>query len=397
MSGIVTSLVNKSVQCWGCPVFDRLFQIVSFAAAATYDYFSKICVILFFAIFTVFIINAVWQNFKGGFSDPWYQKSIQKVFVNGIVAVSLMGAGVMVPRFISTVTFEPVAQVTLMYTQSMIKLDTQAVEEKVSYQPEEIKEEGFYRPQLRDKILLLMKTTVTQFQAYMKLGLAMMDNAFSWKALLGVGSLVKHVILFLIGLYLAWGFLKLFFRYCCYFADAIIAMAFFAFFFPLSLATIAFKGADSVPGWVGKLGNGVGINQIKNLINSIVTLGSVIITYTVIMVIIAKFFSAPDASVNDLMTAITTGTIYEEDLNTDNLQAMTLMSCVVLVYVLNFIYKQIPQITKMILDAFGVQEKKDAGEQFANDMMQLTKNVVDTTVKIGKTIISGGEGKEEKK
>lgn len=394
---MVTSLVDKSVQCWGCPVFDRLFQIVSFAAAATYDYFSKICVILFFAIFTVFIINAVWQNFKGGFSDPWYQKSIQKVFVNGIVAVSLMGAGVMVPRFISTVTFEPVAQVTLMYTQSMIKLDTQAVEEKVSYQPEEIKEEGFYRPQLRDKILLLMKTTVTQFQAYMKLGLAMMDNAFSWKALLGVGSLVKHVILFLIGLYLAWGFLKLFFRYCCYFADAIIAMAFFAFFFPLSLATIAFKGADSVPGWVGKLGNGVGINQIKNLINSIVTLGSVIITYTVIMVIIAKFFSAPDASVNDLMTAITTGTIYEEDLNTDNLQAMTLMSCVVLVYVLNFIYKQIPQITKMILDAFGVQEKKDAGEQFANDMMQLTKNVVDTTVKIGKTIISGGEGKEEKK
>lgn len=397
MSGIVTSLVDKSVQCWGCPVFDRLFQIVSFAAAATYDYFSKICVILFFAIFTVFIINAVWQNFKGGFSDPWYQKSIQKVFVNGIVAVSLMGAGVMVPRFISTVTFEPVAQVTLMYTQSMIKLDTQAVEEKVSYQPEEIKEEGFYRPQLRDKILLLMKTTVTQFQAYMKLGLAMMDNAFSWKALLGVGSLVKHAILFLIGFYLAWGFLKLFFRYCCYFADAIIAMAFFAFFFPLSLATIAFKGADSVPGWVGKLGNGVGINQIKNLINSIVTLGSVIITYTVIMVIIAKFFSAPDASVNDLMTAITTGTIYEEDLNTDNLQAMTLMSCVVLVYVLNFIYKQIPQITKMILDAFGVQEKKDAGEQFANDMMQLTKNVVDTTVKIGKTIISGGEGKEEKK
>lgn len=397
MNEMVTSLVDKSVQCWGCPVFDRLFQIVSFAAAATYDYFSKICVILFFAIFTVFIINAVWQNFKGGFSDPWYQKSIQKVFVNGIVAVSLMGAGVMVPRFISTVTFEPVAQVTLMYTQSMIKLDTQAVEEKVSYQPEEIKEEGFYRPQLRDKILLLMKTTVTQFQAYMKLGLAMMDNAFSWKALLGVGSLVKHVILFLIGLYLAWGFLKLFFRYCCYFADAIIAMAFFAFFFPLSLATIAFKGADSVPGWVGKLGNGVGINQIKNLINSIVTLGSVIITYTVIMVIIAKFFSAPDASVNDLMTAITTGTIYEEDLNTDNLQAMTLMSCVVLVYVLNFIYKQIPQITKMILDAFGVQEKKDAGEQFANDMMQLTKNVVDTTVKIGKTIISGGEGKEEKK
>ena len=99
-----------------------------------------------------------------------------------------------------------------------------------------------------------------------------MDNAFTWKALLGIGALIKHIVLFFIGLYLTLGFFKLFFRYCCYFADAIVAMAFFAFFFPLSLATFAFNGAENVPEVIKKIGKNVGVNQIKNLISSIVTL-----------------------------------------------------------------------------------------------------------------------------
>lgn len=391
MNNVLNSFVDDAVQCWGCALFDRLFQIVSTAAAQFYDYFSKLCMILFLAMFTVFMLNAIWQNFKNQFPDPWYKKSIQKVFINSLVAISLMGAGVAIPRLITTITFEPVAQITLTYTQSMIKLDSDIVNQTVTYTPVKMSDDGFYRPELRDKIIMLMKTTITQFQAYIKLGIAVMENAFSWNALLGIGNLIKHIILFFIGLYLAWGFFKLFFRYCCYFADAIVAMAFFAFFFPLSLATIAFKGADSVPGFINKIGNGVGINQIKNLVSSIVTLGAVIITYTVIMVIIAKFFSAPDASVAPLMDAITTGEIYAKDLNTENLQAMTLMSCIALMYVLNYIYKQIPQITKMILSAFHVEEKKDYGETLANDMMQLTKDIFDTTVKVGKIIIDGGE------
>ena len=39
MNDFLNSLVDSSVQCWGCPVFDRLFQIVSNAAAAVYDQF----------------------------------------------------------------------------------------------------------------------------------------------------------------------------------------------------------------------------------------------------------------------------------------------------------------------------------------------------------------------
>ena len=395
MNEWLASLVDKGVQCWGCAVFDRLFKIVSSAAGLVYDHFSKICVILFCILFTVFVLNAIWKNIKGGVSDPWLTKSVQKVLLSAIIALTVMGMGVAFPRFVTTVIFEPVADITLVYSQSMINSTDEIVNEKVTYEPIELSQDGFYRPELRDKIIMLMKTTVTQFQSYIKLGIALMDGAFSWSALLGIGALLKHIIMFFIGMYIAKEFVVIFFRYCCYFADVIISMALFAFFFPLSLATVAFKGAEHVPEWIGKIGNSVGVTQVKNLINSIVTLASVIITYTVMMVILAKFFSGPDV-VNGLMDAILSGQIYEDDLNTENIQAMTLIGCIALVYVLNYILEQIPQITKMIMSAFGVEEKSDNSEQFAKDIMRLTKNAIDIAVTTGKTIVSGGEKTEDK-
>lgn len=393
----LSSLVDSTVQCWGCGVFDRLFQIVSDAAALVYDKFAFFCVILFCVMFSFFVINAVWKTVRGNVSDPLYEKSIQRVFINAIICIGLLGMGVALPRFISTVTFEPVAQVAQTYTAAMVNLDNETIAEKVTYQPQPMSDNGFYRQELRDKIIMLMKTTITQFQSYMKLGIAVMDSAFTWRALLGVGSLIKHIILFIIGLYLTWSFFKLFFRYCCYFADIIIAMAYFAFFFPLSLMLFAFNGADNVPKWFGGLGKTVGVNQFKNLINAIITLASAVITYTVIMAIIAKFFANPDVSSADLMNAITTGEIFDADLDMTNVEAMTLTSCVVLVYVLNFLQDQIPQVTKMVLSVFGVSEEKQLSETLANDMMQLTQNVVDTTKKIGEKIISGGEDKDKDK
>ena len=396
MNEWLSSLVDSTVQCWGCGVFDRLFQIVSDAAALVYDKFAYFCVVLFCVLFSFFVINAVWKTVNGNVSDPLYEKSIQRVFVNAIVCIGLLGMGVALPRFITTVTFEPVAQVAQTYTAAMINLDNETITEKVTYQPQQMGDDGFYRPQLRDKIILLMKTTITQFQSYMKLGIAVMDSAFTWRALLGVGSLLKHIMLFVMGLYLTWNFFKLFFRYCCYFADIIIAMAYFAFFFPLSLMLFAFNGADNVPKWFGGLGKAVGVNQFKNLINAIITLASAVITYTVIMAIIAKFFAAPDVSSADLMNAITTGEIFDAELDMTNLEAMTLTSFIVLVYVLNFLQDQIPQVTKMVLSVFGVSENKQLSETLANDMMQLTQDIVDTTKKIGETIISGDKDKDKK-
>lgn len=396
MNELAHTFIDSTVQCWGCPIFDRLFQIVSDAAGAIYGRFALFCVILFCILFSFFVINAVWQNIKGGVTDPWYQKSIRPVLINGIIAMTFLSMGVALPRFIGRVTFEPAAEIALIYTQAMVQTDNATVNEKVTYQPLPMASNGFYRPELRNIIIMLMKTTITQFQAYMKLGIAVMDHAFSWKALIGIGELIKHLILFVIGLYLFYGFFKLFVRFCFYFADIIIAMTFFAFFFPLSLVLISFKGAGSVPGWISGLGRNVGTDKIKQLIGAIIALSAAVITYTVIMTIIAKFFSDPDISSADLMQKIVSGQVFSDDLSDENLAALTLGSAVILVYVLNYIYDQIPTVKKMILSAFGASEENKLSEQLANDAMKLTGSVINIAKSVGETIISGGEKPDNK-
>lgn len=395
MNRLVNSFVESTVQCWGCEVFDRLFQIVSNAAAAVYDKFVIFCAILFCVLFAFYLINAIWKNFKGGITDPLYQKSLKPLFINSLVSLTFLSMGVVLPRFITTITFEPVANITVIYTQSMLQTNPDEVNERVTYQPAKIEDDGFYRPQLRDSIVMLMKTTITQFQSYMKLGIAVMDKAFSLSALLSISSLIKHIILFFIGMYLFIGIFKLFLRFCFYFADIIVAMTFFAFFFPLSLILVAFKG-DNAPKWMSGLGKDVGTNQFKKLIDSIVALAAAVLTYTVIMVILAKFFAEPGQSAADIMNMITSGEIYSDELSEENLQAMTLGGCVVLVYVLNFIYGQIPQVTSMVLSSFGVSSENKLSEQLANDAMQLTNDVLNVVKQAGKNILSGGEKSDNK-
>lgn len=391
MNELMNPIIDGAVQCWGCPVFDRLFQVISMAAAAVYDKFVVFCMILFCVLFAFFVVSAVWKNIKGGADgDQFYAKSIRPVFINSLVAFAFLSLGVWLPRFVTTITFEPVAQITATYTQSMLQMDAETVNEKVTYQPMKMSDDGFYRPALRDTIILIMKTTITQFQAYMKLGIAVMDSAFEWKALLGIGALIKHIIMFFVGLYLFYGFFKLFVRFCFYFADVIIAMTFFAFFFPLSLTLVSFKGADA-PQWMANLGKNVGTDQFKKVINAIIGLAAAVLTYTVIMVIIAKFFSAPGESAADLMTLITSGSVFEADLDQDNLAQITLGSAIVLVYVLNYIYSQIPQVTNMVLGAFNVSADNKLGEQLADDAMKLTTVAAQTMKKIGATIINGGK------
>ncbi len=397
MNSWLNSLVDDTVQCWGCPIFDRLFGIVSDAAAAVYEQFAYFCAILFCVLFAFYLLNVVWQNIKGGAKDLWYEKSIQSVFINAIVALTFLGLGVFVPRFVTTVTFEPVAQITLSYTQAVLKTDTTTVTERVTYQPMEMRDDGVFRPQLRNTIILLMKTTITQFQNYIKLGLGIMDNAFTWKALLGIGSLVRHIIAFMVGLYIAYSFVKLFARFMFYFADIILAMTFFAFFFPLSLILVAFRGAQNVPSWLSNLGKNIGTSQIKKLVDAIVSLGAAVLTYTVVMGMLAKFFAAPGESAGDIMDMAMAGeALFTADLSDDNLAQLSIMGCVALIYVLNFIIGRIPEVSKTILSTFNVGTETKASEQLASDAMVLTTAVINTAKKVGQTIINGGETKDGK-
>lgn len=395
MNSWLNGIVDGSVQCWGCPVFDRLFQVVSDASAAAYRQFSLFCILIFCIILAFYVLYAVWKNIKGGIDDPMYQKYFKPVLINSLFVFALLGMGVALPRFITTITFEPVADMTLIYTQSMVRMDNETVEKKVTYQPKAMDDTGFYRPQLRDKIIMLMKTTITQFQGYIKLGIAIMDNAFSWKALLGIGALLKHIIMFAIGLYLVYGFFKIFIRFCFYFVDIIVAMTFFAFFFPLSLVMFVFKNSEA-PDWVKKLGEDLGAGQFKNVINAIISLASAVLTYTVIMVIIAKFFAAPGTSTVELMEMITNGSIYADALSDDNLATLTIAGCVVLIYVIDFLAAQVPQVTKMVMDTFDVQDNNKLSEGMADDAFKVAGNIAKTVKDIGAKAL-GIESKDDDK
>ena len=399
MNELASSLISNTVQCWSCPIFDRMFQIVSNAAAVAYPKFVVICTILFCAVFAFYVFGAVWKNMTNGFQDGWFAKSVRPVFINSLFALAFLGMGTMLPRFITMVTFEPVAYVTQTYATAMVKLTPEKIDEHVVYQPTEMDDTGgIFRQELRDSIIDTAKVTITMFQSFMNLGIAMLDTAFSWSMFLGIGAFIKHFILAIIGLYLFWNFFKMFFKFLCYFADVIIAMAMFAFFFPLSMITVAFSDAGDVPywlSWIKKIGKGVGVEQIKNMVGAIISLGVAVITYTVILVIIAKFFADPNGNINNfdlLMDAIMNGEIFETDLNTSSMNDLTITSVVVLVYVLGYIYDNIPNVTKMILGMFEVSAgKNDVGEKMGDSLMQATKGFIDLAKNSAKDIIHGGK------
>lgn len=371
MNEFMSNLVDNAVQCWGCPVFDNLFMVVSNAGSAAYSKLAQISFAIFAVIFVFYVVWAVWQHVnpkKPDTSDKMYMKTVGRVVINSLFALTLLGMGIAVPRFVSKITFEPVADIALVYTHTMLNTSETQVNQKVSYVPKNMNNNGIYTNELKNKVLALMKTTITQFQSYMKFGIAVIDQAFTWTNIRTVGGLTGHFLMLCIGIYLFYGFFKLFLRYCFYFVDVIIAMAMFAFFFPIALMLFSFRGASG-PGWLSGLGKGLGTNQIKTLINAIITLVSVIITYTVMTMIISRFFV--DSNEEDLMNTITSGEIFSYDLSDDKAATVTLGGAIVLVFVLNYLYEQIPNVTKMILSVFNVSEQNKESESLANDASKL--------------------------
>ena len=391
MNEMLNGFVENVTQCWGCAIFDNLFNVVSSAGTVVYTKVADICFIIFSALFVFYIVWAVFKQLnpkKPDISDKFYTKSVIRVVINSIIVLTLLGIGVGFPRFITRVTFEPVANVTLVYTQSVLNTTSEFVNEHVrNATPVKIKDDGFYRPELRNTIIMLMKTTITQFQSYMKLGIAIIDKSFTWNEMPTLGAIFRHIIMFAIGLYILYYFFKLFIRFCFYFVDVIVHMALFAFLFPIALMMMAFRGGD-MPEWMSSLGRGLGTDQIKKLLASIVSLGAAVITYLVIIVIVARFFSDSGVSDTELMNAITSGAIFESDLSENNMETLTLVSMIVLLYVLNYITGQIPTVKKMILGAFGASEENKLSEQMANDAEKLVALVANSVKSVGEKIIN---------
>ncbi|MCR4917381.1 MAG: hypothetical protein K5912_00355 [Alphaproteobacteria bacterium] len=397
MNEFINTLIGNTTQCWGCGIFDNLFTVVSEAGSAVYDKLAYLCFILFAVIFGFYVFWALWQHVnpkKPDTSDKMYMKTVGRVFISALFALTLLAAGTSVPRFVSNVTFEPVADMAVVYSHAMLNTNEEKVNAKVQYTPKTMNDDGIFSNRLKDRIVLLMKTTTTQFQSYMGFGAAIMEKAFDWSGMFRIGGLLTHLIIFIIGLFVFYNFFKLFLRFCFYFVDVIVAMGMFAFFFPVALMLFAFRGAPG-PNWLSGLGKGLGTDQIKNLINAIVTLVAVIITYTVMNLIISRFFV--DSSEQDLMRAITSGDIFSYDLSDDKFAAMSLGTAIVLIYVFNFLYEKIPEVSKMILSVFGVSESKGESEKLAADANKLFGLTTAGAKTIGSMVVNHGQTPEGEK
>ena len=387
METMANNLVENVVQCWTCPIFDKLFAIISNTAGAAYQRLIVFAVIIFCVLFSFYIINAVWQNIKNSGKDPFFQSSVKPVVIKSLIALSLLTLGLLIPRLISTIIFEPAALLTLGFTKAMSQFGT-VVEPYTNFAP--LTNETFFTNELRETIIQLIETSVTNFQIFINAGIGVMDAAFSFHIPFSFGTIIKHIIVFFIGAFLTYNFGKLFVKYSFCFMDIIVAMAMFAFFFPLSVVFFIFKDAQHLPDWMKKLGGNLGAGQIKKLVNAIVSVGGTVLTYTIIMVIITGYLnpdsitSSPDA-------------LFEFDLDDPDVMTLTFSSAIVLVYVINYIADQVPNVTKKIFEAFGVQQENSLSKEMGENVWKLTAIVADGAKKFVKTVVNPDSVKSDDK
>lgn len=393
MQEMANSLIDSSIQCWTCPIFDSLFAIISNSAAAAYQRITFLSVMVFIVLLAFYILSAVWQNIKKSGEDPFFQKTVRPVLIKSLIALSLLSAGLIVPRLISTVIFEPVAEITYTFSTSMLPQDyvVPAYDNAIA-----LGDNGFFTAELRDTIIKILEASVSNFQVYIKIGIGIMDEAFSIKALLtGIGALVRHIIIFFIGVFLTYNFGKLFIKYAFCFMDVIVAMALFAFFFPLSVVFFIFKDANQAPGWMKKLGGDLGSGQIKKLVNAIVSMAAAILTYTIIMMIIKGFLDGSGVNPDSIQN--TSESLFNFDLDNSSAMEITVAGSIVLVYVINYIAAQIPKVTSTILSTFGLSQEDSLSKEMGENTWKLTNIAVDKIKTVAKTIINPDKATEEKK
>lgn len=383
MQELANILIDNVAQCWACGIFDALFAIISTTAAAVYQRLTIFSVVIFCVLLAFYILNVAWQNIKNGGGDSMFQKNLKSVLIKSLIGLSLLSAGLLVPRLISTITFEPAAYVTLEFAKSMLPADYVIPEYTDAIQ---LENNGFFNPELRDTILKTLEASVANFQVFIKIGIGIMDAAFSLSKLIGFGALIRHIIVFFIGVFLTYNFAKLFIKYSFCFMDVIVAMAMFAFFFPFAVVFFIFKDAKDLPGWMKKLGGDLGGGQIKTLINAIVSMASTILTYTIIMLIIYGFLDSNGVDANSIQN--TAESLFEFDLDNPSNIEITVTGAIVLVYVINYIADQVPEVTKKIMSAFGVKQEDSLSQEMGKNMWQLTNIVAAKTKDFAKTVIN---------
>lgn len=385
MQGLTDSLINAGTQCWACPLFDTLFDIVSNTAGILYKQLTSFGIVIFGILFTAYIFISVWQNIKSGMSDSFFMKSLKPVLINSLLVISILGLGLTAPRLISRITFEPVAYITLEYSKAMLESVPDDIKSSDDYKPKELNSNGFFNTELRNTVLQIMQTSVTGFQSFIKIGFAVLESAFSIPKDFDLSLLLKRILVFFIGLSLTYSFMKYFIQYSFCFIDIIVAMAIFAFFFPLSLVFFVFHNAKDAPSWMKGLGDGFSKN-IKSVINAIVSVAATILTYTIIILIIRGYLVGNDISVDMIQNGAQD--IFNFDIDNPSAVQVTFFGIIVLVFVIDYLKKKIPDVTKEILGAFNVSTNDSMSEAMGQNVLQLTNLVADQTKQAVKNYVN---------
>ena len=168
--------------------------------------------------------------------------------------------------------------------------------------------------------------------------------------------------------------------------DVIVAMAMFAFFFPISLVFFIFKDAEELPGWMKNLGAKMGSGQVKKLINAIVSIASAILTYTIIMLIIQGYLNSNGVDPNSLQ-ASSYESLFDFDLQHTTAAQITFAGAIVLVYVIKYLADQVPKITEKIMSSFGVSQEDSLSKEMGENMWKLTNIVKDSAKNFAKDAI----------
>lgn len=364
MNAAFDFFTNNVLQCWACHAFDHTFVAVSVAAANAYDKISEFALLLLTAFLAFYIVYIVLTKLnKQASEDPFYMKSVKPVLINSMIIVSLLGIGITLPKMISYVALEPAAQITTSLSSALIDAP------QAQYEPIKMPENGFYTATTKDKVIETLKITTGGFQTYIAQGFKLISSAADLSIIknlikLEFGSVLETLFILLLGIYISWSFIKLFAKFMFYSLDVLMHATFFAFLFPILAVAFVFRNSDA-PDWVKNIGNG-SATMFQNLLGSIITLGSAIVVYVIIMAMLAGFAGDNFETPNVMHSAAGLAT---------------------LVLVLGFIIGKTETMANEIKSVFGIQEKKELGEAANTNFTKLLGNA--------KKIISQFKGKKK--
>jgi hypothetical protein len=389
-------LIRHTMQCWACPVFDAMFDTVSGAAAAAYPRISQFALIIMAAFIAFYVVYLMVIKLKDSDKDPlFYKRLVKPVLLPALIISALLSIGIEFPKMLTSATIEPIAMMTSTLSKipqnnspapgtnnkSLPGLTGQSRQNSpapgtgggMSGSAGQGGGNGFYSSDLKHSILSTMRTTTIGFQNLILFGLGMVNASLDWKILqsillLDFAAILETILLFLLGIYIAGRFALIFLKFLFMFLDAVLSLTFFAFLFPIMLAAFVIRDSES-PEWVKGIG-GMSATFFKDVVSSIITLGSMMILYIVIISVISGFIGLGDQ---------TTASALAGDFSNINFKSPDILKSasgfVILIVVIGFIINNIGKVAAEIKSAFGITEKEDIGNAAYKNAAQLTTKV----------------------